>query len=109
MEQTNEPTTKNERQPRAISAAWRHNEDGTYNHKPTSESYFRDYYRRKASHHINCSFCNKSVVVHDIKRHQRSKRCLLIQSSLTSDASLTGIDKNKDFTDSSTSSGSENC
>ena len=82
MEQTNEPIIKKERK-----AAWRYNIDGTCNNKPSSESYFRDYYRRKASHHINCSFCNKSVVFHDIKRHQRSKKCLLIQKSLTSDQS----------------------
>ena len=95
MEQTNEPIIKKERTQIERQALWRWNEDGTYNNKPTSESYFRDYYRQNASHHINCSFCNKSVVFHDIKRHQRSKRCLLIQSSLTSDQS--------------TSSGSENC
>ena len=95
MEQTNEPIIKKERKQIERKALWRWNDDGTYNNKPISESYFRDYYRRTASHHINCSFCNKSVVFHDIKRHQRSKRCLLIQSSLTSDQS--------------TSSGSENC
>ena len=95
MEQTNETTFKKERKPRERKALWRWNEDGTYNHKPTSESYFRDYYRRTASHHVNCSFCNKSVVFHDIKRHQRSKKCSIIQKSLTSDLS--------------TSSGSENC
>ena len=95
MEQTNEPIIKKERKQMERKALWRWNEDGTYNNKPTSESYFRDYYRRKASHHVNCSFCNKSVVFHDIKRHQRSKKCLINQKSLTSDQS--------------TSSGSESC
>ena len=93
MEQTDETIIKKERKQIAKTALWRYNEDGTYNNKPLSESYFRDYYRKNASHHVNCNCCNKSIVVHDIKRHQRSKRCLLIQNSLTS----------------STSSESENC
>ena len=79
MEQTNEPIKKKTIE---NTARGRYNKDGTYNHKPISESYFRDYYRNTASYHINCSFCNKSVVFHDIKRHQRSKKCLLVQSSL---------------------------
>ena len=94
MEQTNEPKVDK----RTIRRApWRWNEDGTYNHKPTSESYFRDYYRKNASHHVNCTFCNKSVVFHDIKRHQKTKKCLLVQSLLTLDTS------------SGSGSGSENC
>ena len=95
MEQTNEPIIKKERKKVEKTALWRYNEDGSYNSKPIAESYFRDYYRKNATHHVNCCFCNKSVVFHDIKRHHRSKKCSIIQKSPTSDQS--------------TSSGSENC
>ena len=102
MEQTNEPIIKKERKQMARRAPWRWNEDGTYNHKPNSESYFRDYYRKNASHRVNCTFCNKYVVVHDIKRHQKTKKCLLVQSSLTLESANLA-------SSTSSGSGSENC
>ena len=70
MEQTNEPIIKKERK-----AAWRYNEDGTYNNKPVSESYFRDYYREKLAIKVECPLCGKFSNKEKLKRHQRSTRC----------------------------------
>jgi hypothetical protein len=59
MEQTNENVIKKERKQIEKRAPWRWNEDGTYNSKPISESYFKDYYRKNSSHHVECDFCKK--------------------------------------------------
>ena len=86
MEQTNGPIIKKER-----TAAWRYNEDGTYNNKPSSESYFIDYYREKLAIKVQCPLCGHSVVKQKLARRQTTKLCT------------------KSSSDSSTSSGSENC
>ena len=56
-------------------AAWRYNEDGTYNSKPISESYFRDYYREKLGIKVQCPLCGRTCVKEKLKRHQKSRRC----------------------------------
>ena len=96
MEQTNEPIIKKERKQMERKALWRWNEDGSYNHKPTSESYFRDYYREKCSIQVECPLCNRSVVKQKLARHQQTKVC--VKNTLI---------KLRDLSDSS--SGSENC
>ena len=86
MEQTNEPIIKKERK-----AAWRWGEGGKYNNKPTSEAYFRDYYREKLAIKVQCPLCGNMVVKQKLQRHQTTKMC------------------HNRSTTSSTSSGSESC
>ena len=62
------------------SAFWRYREDGTYDNKPLSESYFRDYYREKLSHKSECKYCKKEVCMQQMKRHQNTAKCLKIQN-----------------------------
>ena len=42
-------------------ALWRWGEDGKYNNKPVSESYFRDYYKEHLQAiYIECPHCKKA-------------------------------------------------
>ena len=91
MEQTNETIIKKERKQMARRALWRYREDGSYNNGALSETYNRDYYREKGCIKVECPLCNHSVVKQKIARHQKTKLCV------------------KNRSDSSTSSGSENC
>ena len=53
-------TTKT-RKPIERKAVWRYGEDGKYNTKPISESYFRDYYgEHLRSIYIECPHCKKA-------------------------------------------------
>ena len=65
---------------RVRSALWRYREDGTYNNNPISESYYRDYYHEKLSMKKECEFCKSSVCMQQIKRHQKSAKCLKFQN-----------------------------
>ena len=81
MENTNDTTNETKVKKvgrRKPEAAWRYNPDGTYNNKPCSPTYAADYYKSR-SYIVICEFCNKSLVMHDLKRHQRTKKCLLLQ------------------------------
>ena len=80
MENTNETKVKKVGR-RKPEAAWIYNTDGTYNNKPCSPTYAADHYKSR-SYIVNCEFCDTSIVMHDPKRHQRGKRCLLIQYML---------------------------
>ena len=61
-------------------AVWRYRSDGTYNNKPLSESYFRDYYREKLSHKVECKFCKREVCMQQMKRHQNTAKFLNFQN-----------------------------
>ena len=72
MEQANEPKIDKITIKRAL---WRYNEDGTYNNKPISPTYFRDYYNEKWAIKVECPLCGKFTNKEKLKRHQRSTRC----------------------------------
>ena len=64
-------------------ALWRYNEDGTYNNKPISESYFHDYHKAHLAI-VECEFCHRHLTIQKLKRHKLSnKNCLIIQNLLT--------------------------
>ena len=55
---------------RPIITPWRHSEDGTFNNKPTSETYFNDYYNNNLKNvYTNCPFCNRSILKATLPRH----------------------------------------
>ena len=56
-------------------AEWRYNEDGTYNNKPISPTYFRDYYREKIACKVACDICGRIVGKQKLDKHKRTKIC----------------------------------
>ena len=74
------PTVKNPiGRPR--TAIYRHKEDGTYDKKPLSETYFNDYYHKKLGIKVVCEFCGSTVNKQKLKcEHQLSKKCLKFQN-----------------------------
>ena len=61
-------------------AIWRYNDDGTYNFKPLSESYFQDYYK---NHFVlvECPHCRKTMNKTKLNAHvNQSKRCLKLRN-----------------------------
>lgn len=62
------------------TALWRLGEDGKYNNKPLSESYFRDYYHNKIKATVECVYCHKMTGAQKLKRHQTSKACQKFQT-----------------------------
>ena len=70
------------KQVRAKRAIWRYGEDETYNNKPISESYFRDYYHEKISMKTECKFCKSEVCIQQIKRHYKTAKCLKFQNDM---------------------------
>ena len=60
-------------------ALWRYNEDGSYNNKPFSKTYFIDYYHANKTN-VECDICHRIVTKQKFKRHKlESKKCLAIQ------------------------------
>lgn len=74
MENTsnNDPVTK--------VRSWRYNEDGTYNNKPTSPTYFKDYYHQKLKVLVECEFCHKMTGAQKLKRHHSTNVCKKFQN-----------------------------
>ena len=72
MSENNESPIKQERVKRAL---WRYSEDGTYNNKPTSETYFRDYYREKIAGKVTCELCGRIVGKQKLDRRTNTKIC----------------------------------
>ena len=68
------------KQVRTKRAIWRYGEDETYNNKPISETYFRDYYHEKLSMKAECEYCKSMVCIQKIKRHQKSAKCSKFQN-----------------------------
>ena len=56
-------------------AEWRYNEDGTYNNKPTSAVYFREYYRENIASRVACDICGRIVGKQKLDKHKTSKIC----------------------------------
>ena len=56
-------------------AEWRYNEDGTYNNKPISNTYFRDYYREKIACKVECVLCGRMVGKQKIHLHKLTNLC----------------------------------
>ena len=86
MEQTVENPIK-EIQPvymlRRVRAPERYLPDGTYNSKPLSPTYSRDYYHRTKAE-SQCEFCQK-VVCHPqrLKEHmKKSKKCFWVRDNI---------------------------
>jgi hypothetical protein len=50
--------------------------------KPIDPEYFNKYYQANLSHNVTCDKCNKIVSFAKIKRHQKTKKCLLICADL---------------------------
>jgi hypothetical protein len=68
---------------RRVRAPERYLPDGTYNSKPLSPTYSRDYYHRTKAD-TKCEYCEK-VVCHPqrLKEHMRkSKKCFLIRENI---------------------------
>ena len=68
---------------RRVRAPERYLPDGTYNSKPLSPTYSRDYYHRTKAD-TKCEYCEK-VVCHPqrLKEHmKKSKKCLLIRENI---------------------------
>ena len=49
--------------------SWRWNEDGTYNNKPSSPTYFNEYYHKNLSIKVECPYCKKLVAKQTLGRH----------------------------------------
>ena len=60
---------------RKESAVWRYREDGTYNNKPNSPTYFKDYYNKKLAFKIECPLCGTIVGQQKLKLHQTTQKC----------------------------------
>ena len=56
-------------------AEWRYNEDGTYNNKPISNTYFRDYYGEKIACKVECDLCGRMVGKQKIHLHKLTNLC----------------------------------
>jgi len=66
---------------RPRTALWRYRPNGTYNHHPTSPTYYHDYY---LSHFVSveCPHCHKTMGSTKLNKHiTNSKRCLKVQNS----------------------------
>ena len=64
-------------------APYRYLPDGTYDNKPLSPTYFRDYYRKTRRPH-ECPYCH-AVLNHReglYKHNIRSKKCLKLRETL---------------------------
>jgi len=72
MSDTIEEPIKKER---AKRAPWRYNEDGSYNNKPISKTYFRDYYHEKIACKVECDLCGRIVGKQKLDRHKRTNVC----------------------------------
>ena len=44
--------------------------------------YFKNYYDNTLSVKIKCDVCNSEVCMQKIRRHQRSKKCILLKKNL---------------------------
>ena len=78
------------KQVRTKRAIWRYNDDGTYDKKPLTETYFNDYYHKKLGIKVVCEFCGSTVNKQKLKcEHQLSKKCLKFQNQ--------DFDKNKNI------------
>jgi hypothetical protein len=93
MSDTIEEPIKKEREKRA---PWRYGEDGSYNNKPISETYFRDYYREKIACKVICELCGRSVGKQKLNTHKATKICAKFSAA-------------KKLFDQSATSDSENC
>jgi len=78
MESTDSDTSANDTLPKP-KVSWRLGEDGKYNKKTLSESYFRDYYHNKIKAKVECEYCHKMTGAQKLKRHQTSKACQKFQ------------------------------
>jgi hypothetical protein len=72
MSESIEQPIKKEREKRA---QWRYSEDGSYNNKPTSETYFRDYYREKIACKVACDLCGRIVGKQKLEVHKKTNIC----------------------------------
>lgn len=82
-------TTVKEKQKRKIRAPHRYLPDGTYDNKPLSKTYFRDYWQ-KTKAPIECEHCGV-VFAHKnnlYKHGYRSKRCMKIREAYPALAAL---------------------
>ena len=78
------------KQVRTKRAIWRYNDDGTYDKKPLTETYFNDYYHKKLGIKVVCEFCGSTVNKQKLQcQHQLSKKCLKFQNQ--------DFDKNKNI------------
>jgi formylmethanofuran dehydrogenase subunit E len=94
MSENNEEQIKKERE-REKRALWRYSGDGTYNNKPISETYFRDYYREKIACKVACDLCGRIVGKQKLDLHQKTKICAKYATLKTScDQSATSESEN---------------
>ena len=61
-----------QRGPRSEATAWRHREDGTYDNRPTSLTYYQEWYQNKPKLIVTCEFCNKVTGKEKLYRHHKS-------------------------------------
>ena len=68
---------------KARKAPYRYLPDGTYDNKPLSPTYFRDYYRRTRKPH-ECPYCHTILNHRDglYKHNIRSKKCKKLRETL---------------------------
>ena len=57
------------------TTSWRKNADGTYNNKPSSPTYFKDYYNAKLAFKVECPLCGRIVGQQKLKLHQATRKC----------------------------------
>ena len=70
------------KQARPKRAAWRYNEDGTYNNRPKAEDYFNKYYHEKLAVKVECPHCKKFVTKQSLGRHMNTERkCLRLRDT----------------------------
>ena len=74
MESTDSENSLNGTPPKP-KVSWRLGEDGKYNNKPLSVTYFKDYYHNKIKAKVECEYCHKMTGAQKLKRHQTSKAC----------------------------------
>ena len=78
-ESNEQPTTRTHKfNERIKRAPWRYNDDGTYNKRPTDDSYYRTYYKEHTCQRIQCEVCGADVIKHNIRQHQKSMKCTSI-------------------------------
>ena len=74
--------TQKPKQVRPKRAAWRYNEDGTYNNRPLAEDYFNKYYHEKLAVKVECPHCKKFVTKQSLGRHMNTERkCLRLRDT----------------------------
>ena len=79
MQNTDSENSSSDEQKKQVgrprTSLWRY-ENGKYNDKPNSETYFNDYYHEKLSIKVECPHCQKLVVKQTLGRHITTvKKC----------------------------------